>query len=125
MAVFTSADISTLNMCMHWLNVWFSDNLLAPVKSECSYTAEEIGQIIGQIKAASDHLASFPGGHDRGYLEDVHLPALKRAVVVGRLRVAADIERRGQNVQALIGTFKIFMSGSKGDIQDIRPEQWR
>jgi nicotinic acid phosphoribosyltransferase len=64
MAVFTTADTSTLNMGMHWLNVWFSENLLAPVTNEARYTAEEIDQVSRKIKAASDHLTSFSQRHD-------------------------------------------------------------
>lgn len=98
MAAFTTADASTLNMCMHWLNIWFSENLLSPVTTECSYTAEEIDRLSRQIEAAARHLASFSQKYDSVDLDDVHLPVYKQAVIVGRQRIARDIERRGQHV---------------------------
>jgi diguanylate cyclase (GGDEF)-like protein len=98
MAAFTTADANKLTECMHWLNVWFSNNLLAPVQGECSYIPEEIDRLSRQIKAASDHLASFSLKHDGVDLEDVHLSVYKQAVIVGRQRIAADIERRGEHV---------------------------
>ena len=98
MAAFTTADASTLTMCMHWLNVWFSENLLTPVTSECRYTAEEIDRLRRQIKASSGHLDSSSQKYDIVDLDDVHLPVYKQAVIVGRQRIAADIERRGQHV---------------------------
>lgn len=98
MTTFTMADTSTLTRCMHWLTVWFSENLLAPVTSECSYTPEEINRLSRQTKAASDHLASFPQGLDEVDVDDVHLPVYKQAVIVSRQRIAADIEQRGQHI---------------------------
>jgi len=98
MAAFTAAEASTLNMCMHWLKLWFSQNLLSPVTSECSHTAEEIDRLSRQIEAASDHLASLCQKYGDVDLDNVHLPVYKQAVIVGRQRIAADIERRGQHV---------------------------
>ena len=99
MAIFTTDDRNkALNMGMHWLNVWFSSNLLAPVQSECGYTSEEIDQVRRQIKAAANHLASFSQRNDDVDLDDIHLPIYKQAVIVGRQRIAADIERRGQHI---------------------------
>lgn len=98
MAAFAAAEASTLNMCMHWLNVWFSENLLMPVRSECNHTPEEIDELDRQIKAASSHLDSACQKYEDVDLDNVHLPVYKQAVIVGRQRIAADIEQRGLHV---------------------------
>jgi diguanylate cyclase (GGDEF)-like protein len=85
-------------MGMHWQNVWFSSNLLTPVRNECYYTAEEIDQANLQITVARDHLASFSQRTDSVDLDDTHLPVYKQAVIVGRRHVATSIKLRGQNV---------------------------
>ena len=98
MAAFTTADADKLRYCMHWLNVWFSNCLLAPVTNECMYTPDEIDRLSREIKAALDHLSSATGKPDGVDLEELHLPVYKQAVIVGRQRIAADIERRGEHV---------------------------
>jgi diguanylate cyclase (GGDEF)-like protein len=98
MAVFTIDDINTLNMGMHWLNFWFSHNLLTPVRNECSYTTEEIDRVSRQIDAASAYLGTSSQCGDIVELDDMLLPIFKQAVIVGRQRIAEDIERRGQHI---------------------------
>lgn len=97
MAVFTTDERNTLSMGIHWLTYWFSHNLVAPVKNECNYTADEIDQVDRQITAAKNHLISFRRDGDVE-LDEMYLPVYKRAVIVGRQHAATSVELRGQNV---------------------------
>ena len=98
MAAFTIDDRNTMSRGIDHLNVWFNNNLLAPVRNECIYTAKEIDEAYGLIEAARAHLCSFSERNDSVTLDDSHLPIYKQAVIVGRHLVAMSIEQRGQNV---------------------------